>query len=359
MPRKLKNGQWQVDVTVGYTADGRRDRRQRRFLTKAEAVSFEREMLVLKDPHLVSGKITLSDFIDDVYWPNKATLSPNTILGYKRDIKLRILPYLGGKNIEDISRYDIQQMISACPTRKAATNARETLSSILGLAVDLEMLMRNPAGLRFQYPPATAHPKDHTGVWLNTFAKHREYFDALKENDCPEVVFRIAVLGLCFGLRKGEILGLDWERIDLENRTISIAQTYILGEGGAYLKEPKTQGSYRIIPMTGFAYEQIPSWSGKRTGAVVLDFEGKRASPATAKRWLQKFYSEHPDIPRVTMHSMRHSFGTSCIKAGIDVKLVSEWMGHTDVSTTYNRYVKPLLEDLQAEVCTIDRAFSS
>lgn len=83
--------------------------------------------------------------------------------GYERDIKLRIRPHLGRKYIEDISRYDVQEMISACSSRKVATNARETLSSILGLAVDLHMLGQNVAGLHYQYPPANVYPEDHYG----------------------------------------------------------------------------------------------------------------------------------------------------------------------------------------------------
>lgn len=357
MPRKLKNGRWLVDVSVGYKLDGQRDRRQLQFKTKREAVIAEQQLLAKKSPTLITGRITLDDFLESVYWPNKQGLSPNTVQGYERDINLRIKPHLGRKNIEDISRYDVQEMISACSSRKVATNARETLSSILGLAVDLHMLGQNVAGLRYNYPPANIYPEDHYGQWLTTFKQHREFFEALRAADCPELVFRIAVLGLCFGLRKGEILGLDWEDVDLKARTIRVKQTYISGKGGSTLKEPKTVQSFRTIPMTGFAYEQMAAWALEKGEGPVIAGKNGRVAPATGKKWLQKFYDGHATIKRVTMASMRHSFATACIKAGIDVAVVSKWLGHKDVSTTYNRYVRPLLADLQDAVSVIDAAF--
>lgn len=359
MPRKLKNGRWLVDVSVGYKLDGQRDRRQMQFKTKHEAVIVEQQLLAKKSSTLITGRITLDDFLDSIYWPNKQGLSPNTVQGYERDIKLRIRPHLGRKYIEDISRYDVQEMISACSSRKVATNARETLSYILGLAVDLHMLGQNVAGLHYQYPPANVYPEDHYGQWLTTFAQHREFFEALRANDCPELVFRIAVVGLCFGLRKGEILGLDRGDVDFQARTIRVKQTYITGKGGSTLKEPKTLQSFRTIPMTGFAYEQMITWGLDEGKGAVIQGKNGRVAPATAKRWLQKFYDANESVKRVTMASMRHSFATACIKAGIDVAVVSKWLGHKDVSTTYNRYVRPLLTDLQDAVSVIDAAFAA
>lgn len=354
--RKLASSKWEADITIGVRPDGKRDRRRRLFRTKKAAVAFEREMLIKKDPKLVSGRITLGEFLDLVYWPHKQNLRPSTKQGYKRDLK-RILLVLKDKYIEDISRSDVQKLISSCPTRKVATNVRDTLSAVLGHAVDVEMLTRNVAGLRYDYPKKPPPQPDRYGVWLTTFSKIRRFLEALRENDCPEALYRIAVIGLCFGLRKGEILALEWDDVDLRRNVIRVRQTYASGEGGAYLDDPKTPTSFREIPIMGFARAELEAWE-RDTPWVVPGYKGRRMSPSTAKKHLQKFYDTHPELPRVTMYMMRHSFATSCINAGIDVAKVSEWLGHKDVSTTYNRYVRPMLEDLQAEVSTIDAAFA-
>lgn len=67
MPRKLKNGRWLVDVSVGYKLDGQRDRRQMQFKTKHEAVIVEQQLLAKKSSTLITGRITLDDFLDSIY----------------------------------------------------------------------------------------------------------------------------------------------------------------------------------------------------------------------------------------------------------------------------------------------------
>ena len=66
--RKLANGKWEADVTVGFKPDGTPDRRRRVRRTKSEATAAERELLIVKDPRLISGHILLDDFINDIFW---------------------------------------------------------------------------------------------------------------------------------------------------------------------------------------------------------------------------------------------------------------------------------------------------
>lgn len=355
--RKLKNGRWIADVLVGKKPDGSKDRRTKKCKTKGEAERAERILKMRKDARLVSGKITIDDFIRDVFWEQKSDLKPSTISGYKRDIKLRIIPYLGGKYIEDINRNDVQEMISSCATRKVATNARETLSSILGLALDLEMVPRNVASLRYVYPSAEVHPEDYYGVWLSTFEEHMALIEEVKQRRHHPMLLRMVVLGLCFGLRKGEIFGLDWECVNLRERYIRIKQTYASGEGGAYLDEPKTLKGFRYIPITNYAYEIMSTWDlDNRVGPIMRNRYGKRMAPATGKAMMQRFFDKNSDLPRMTLFSLRHSFGTACFDAEMDPAKIKEWMGHEELSTTM-RYAKPKLKDLMKESNNIDLHF--
>ena len=143
MIKKTKNGKWRVDVTLGTKLDGSRDRRVKHFDTKTEAEKYERSLLVQKDTRLVRERITIDEFIETIFWKQKKNLRASTKRCYERDIRLRILPAFSGKNLEDINRYGIQEMISSCATKKVATNARETLSSILSLAYEMELIPKN------------------------------------------------------------------------------------------------------------------------------------------------------------------------------------------------------------------------
>ena len=143
----------------------------------------------------VTARITLAEFVDEVYWPQKAGLRANTRQGYERDLRRRILPALGNMELEQINKLNIQRMISGCPTRKTATNARETLSSVLGCAVEMGMIPVNPASFRYTYPGDGAADPERGGVWLTTFAEHMRLLGLLRETQpgsCVSASLRLA-----------------------------------------------------------------------------------------------------------------------------------------------------------------------
>ncbi|MEG2459322.1 MAG: tyrosine-type recombinase/integrase [Raoultibacter sp.] len=358
--RQLKNGKWIATVDMGNKWDGARDRKSAVRGTKKEAEKAERQLLIKKDRNRgVSNRISFAEFVHEVYWPAKSMLRANTKRCYERDIKLRLMPAFGAMDLGDINRLHIQRMISNCATKKVATNARETLSSILGLAADLDMLPRNPAASSYNYPPQPSSAPDKDGVWLTSFAEHRRLLEHAHKS-APESVEKMLVLGLCFGLRKGEIFGLDWSTVDFIHKEIRIVQTYTIAQGGASLNPPKTENSKRTIPMTDYAYKSLKSWyrTGNviQTGPVVKGQSGGRYNPHTADNAMRRFTGSN-DVPRVTLMSLRHSFATASMRAGIEVSSVAKWLGHRDVSTTYNRYVRPMLANLHDDAGKINEAF--
>ena len=361
--RKRPDGGWIADVTVGRKLDGSPDRRTSTHRTKKAAQEAERKLLLLRDLKRGRsyGSVPFRDFVEGYFWPQKTNLRPTTVKGYKRDIRLRLLPAFGDMTLEDIGRLEIQRMLLSCPSKKVATNARETLSSIMGLAVEMGALQVNPAGFRYSYPASSDRTGEEFGVWLSSFAEITEVLQWMASHypDTPEE--RMVLLGLAFGLRKSEVLGLDSERVDVANRRIEIVQGYTQGEGGPQLGPPKTPKALRFVPMVQFAAERISQWD-MAPGPVVADAKGRRLGPSTARGRIAAVFSvgntfdDGRPLPHLTQFSMRHSFGTACIDAGIEVAKVSKWMGHVDVSTTYNRYVKPRQKDVAKEAALIDAA---
>ena len=109
--RKLKSGKWAADVTVGVKWDGSRDRRVETYPTKGQARKAETRLLMEKERlrGRVTARITLAEFVDEVYWPQKAGLRANTRQGYERDLRRRILPALGNMELEQINKLNIQR----------------------------------------------------------------------------------------------------------------------------------------------------------------------------------------------------------------------------------------------------------
>ncbi len=359
--RQLESGLWVADVTVGKRLDGSRDRRIERHKTKALAQKAERRLLAEKEIKRGRsyGGILFGDFVDQYFWPQKTKLRGNTVRGYKRDLKLRLLPAFAEKPVEDIDRYAIQKMIDTCSSKKVATNARDTLSSILSLAREMGIIQVNPAGFRYEYPEPNYHDPDENGVWLTSFQECRKIVEWVHRTKPGSSDERMVVLGLGFGLRKGEVLGLDWEHVDLRNKIISIKQSYTEGDEGVELTPPKTPKAYRDIPMFAYVYEIIKTWKPDQ-GAVVKSQRGTRMHPTTARDRIRRlfrdaYFEDGEPVPRVTQFSMRHSYGTSAINAGMEVSIVSRLMGHKDVTTTYNRYVKQRTSDLFSATANIDK----
>lgn len=358
--RKLKSGRWIADVVVGRKVDGSPDRRSVTCDTKAKAKKAERALLLEKDRRHggVSGRVTFREFVEEVYWPQKAGIRDNTRKGYERDLNLRLLPAFGDMDVDRIGRMSIQRMISSCPSRKVATNARETLSSVLSIAVELGMIPVNPAGFRYSYPKASDLPADHMGEWLTTFAAQRPLLEYVAAEHPGEPEERIVVLGLCEGLRKGEVFGLDWEDVDLSRAELSVRRTYTVGKGGAHLTDPKTPRARRTIPVYSYALSRMLAW-GPGEGPVVT-VQGRRMGPGTGsvrlRRMLERAAAEGVELPRVTVSSLRHSFATSCANAGMEPSRLSALMGHRDIATTQRYYVRQKLENLRSDAPVVDAA---
>jgi len=216
-----------------------------------------------------------------------------------------------------------------------------------------ELLTTNVAAGRFKFPEQIDARK--TPTWITSFSEHQKYIDLARATD-PDV-WAIFVMGFCFGLRPEETLGLDIESIDFERGVVRVVQVYTQSVGVPDLTPPKTTKSRREIPMTDYAKAQLKAICGKRESGALLLRHGKRMRPQRSYAIVKQFCDKHPELQRVTMENLRHSFATACILEGIDVASVSKWLGHSHISTTLNRYVKPLQTDIERASRRINLAY--
>ncbi len=157
------------------------------------------------------------------------------------------------------------------------------------------------------------------------------------------------VLCLYTGLRIGELLALEWKDVDFANRTLSVNKTCHDGKNadGAFcriIESPKTQTSKRIIPLPKqivLLLRHIKRLSG--SNFVVSDKKGiplsVRSYQSTFSRLLNKLNIEHRGF-----HSLRHTFATRALECNMDVKTLSEILGHKNAAITLNRYAHSMLE---------------
>lgn len=185
--------------------------------------------------------------------------------------------------------------------------------------------------------------------------------EELDKETNPRIRISLYIL-LMMGIRRGELIGLEWKDIDFENRTMDISRSasFITGEG-FYTKETKTASSTRVMSIPNVLVKELKSykeWYDKRksiladkwtkSDRIMLNDEGNPFNPSVYRRWLNRIL-EKAGLKHVSLHSLRHTNITLQLISGVDLKTVSARAGHSRASTTtdiYSHYVKN--SDIQA-----------
>lgn len=297
-----------------------------------------------------SSGITLADYVGRFAQPRIDRLEATSRDTYRRELRLHILPALGRTQVRDITRQDAQALADACGTRAVARKCIGLLHKVMADAVTDGVAPSNTVA-------SIALPKGGSerdgGVVLTTFEAISPVLKAVSERG-DDSVKAVAHLGFLMGLRPEERYGLDCQDVDCDRGVLHVRSAYVSAsseEGGNQLKGTKTDLSTRDLPLMGRLLEVVKEVRGGRTdGPLVLGPSGGRMSPSTMqKRWRRFVGSVNKDeqtIPYVTIENMRHSFATSYLHAGGNIEDLSRILGHSDINTTYRRYVRPSADDL-------------
>lgn len=161
-------------------------------------------------------------------------------------------------------------------------------------------------------------------------------------------LFKAAVLSVLFtGLRLGELCALKWTDIDLEDKILTVNRTvqrlYTEGRGTKTIlleTPPKSEHSRREIPLSAILLKLLIKF--RNDGEYVFGGD-KPMDPRTMQYHFKKILKE-ACLANTNFHILRHTFSTNCIENGMDVKSLSEMLGHSDVQITLNRYVHPSID---------------
>lgn len=240
------------------------------------------------------------------------------------------------------------------------------LSSMFKTAVDWGMVVNNPCD---RVSPPKSKVKKYDIVYLSI--EEAEKMLRLSANEPPQYRNVFPFL-LYTGLRRSEMLGLEWRDYDEESATLRINRTvqYIPGKG-IVEDTTKNSSSDRYIQLSNVAVETLkaqkkwqreqrlqfgPIW--KDTGKIFTKSTGEVLHPSTVT---SRFHDlvEKSDLPPVHLHSLRHSHATILIGQGLPVSRVSQDMGHSSISTTEKIYTHPLAEQRAKVAQTMDDVFGN
>lgn len=269
----------------------------------------------------------------------RADVRPSTYRGYVH-VLLLLLPLIGERMPETLTVLDVEDAVAHLRDRnspKTAARALRVLSMVLRQAVRWQLLPLNVAqGVR---PPRT--PKTELQVWSPEQVPR--FLEAAKTHR----LYPLFLLALGTGMRKGELLALQWQDVDLNAGEITVRRNLVKNEAGQYeVGAPKTETGKRHIPLASDAVEalqahQTAEQRGRRKPKPG-DFVFTAASGNHVQhRQLDKVFralTQAAALPRIRFHDLRHTSASLLIRQGVPPKVVADRLGHADVRFTLQVY---------------------
>ena len=250
--KRKRGDSWRLEVTVGTDAYGKPKRYSKTVHCKSEAAA-DKELAKFYS-ECASGKVkrqnpTKVHELCDVYVDEyaKRYLKTSTLQGVRSSIRTWIKPVLGEKKVSKVTRLDVQRFVNVIAddgkSPKTVQNHYMVLRQIMNYAVDMGIIDVSPCH-NIKLPKKCRHEAIYFDI--NDVGR---LLDALDIAD--DLTLKSAILVLLFGgLRKGEVLGLDWPDVDFDNDQIHVHRTRMFASGrGVYEDTPKTASSVRYVAL--------------------------------------------------------------------------------------------------------------
>ena len=277
--------------------------------------------------------------------------SVSTISSYRHNLRLHVVPYVGGLALQDVEAVDLDRLY-----RRLASEGRRNgetgglsmrtvryvhtiLSVALSDAVKKGLLVRNPA--KAATPPSAKSARAPEMEWwrpeeLTTFLEATAHHEL-------GLLFRLAAVT---GMRRGELLGLHWADVDPAASVLTVRRQAASTDYQVRLDEPKTERGRRRIDLDAdTTAELIAAGRGassdgvhvKRDDPVFLRGDGSSWHPETVSRTFDRLVI-HTGLPRIRFHDLRHTHVAHLISANVDALTISRRLGHASVAFTLDRY---------------------
>ena len=353
--RKRKDGRWEARYPLA-DFDGE-VKRYGSVYGKTYQEAKEKRDFIIKDGdrNSAAGGLTFKELL--VAWQdvNRIRIKESSVSRYQNLIDVHILPELGNRKLNQINSLVINRFLTA-KLEKGRIDGSGGLSAayVRSIALIISSAVKYGASERLCEPllsPITKPtvPKKELCILCSA---HQLQLEQELQKDLTEEKLLIYIT-LYTGLRIGEACALRWEDLDLDAKILFVRQTVSRiwsDEGGKkcstlIIGPPKTESSARSIPICSKLYEVIMSFPYRRKHGYILQNNNRNGfiSPRTYE-YRYKRIMEQCGLEPVNYHALRHTFATRCIERGVDIKSLSEILGHADASITLNTYVHSSIE---------------
>lgn len=361
---KKDNNRFRIVCSLGYGADGRQIRKTTTFKApegttpkKAEKLANE---FALDFERKIRGNVEFADNMKfselcEQYFALYATnkLKRVTAYTYEGQVKIHLLPEFENLRLKNFTPNRISNFFGKLKVKPQTCKRIFTiLESIFSFAVHQGLILKSPC-IGVILPKA----KNNDDKKMLNLSQVKILMKMLTSEDVESSQFSVIIRTLILtGLRASECLALQWGDVDFENSVISVKHNLCYDGKKTWLDIPKTKKSRRVIAMSAELAELLKNHYTRQQiikNSVKYDFNpldmvftsqtGDFKDRSGLLREFKRFIKD-TDFSFATLHMLRHANATLLLNSGVDIKLVSENLGHNNISTTADIYADVLLE---------------
>ena len=364
---QLTDGRWQARITI--RQDGKTQRRAFYGRTQAEARKKLTAALKQTDDNLpLPGQgLTLGAFLKTWLKAKEPDLRPESYRRYREACELHVIPSIGRTSLVRLSPGDVQKCYSACRDKGLSGTTvalvHGTLHKALDDATRWGQVIRNVADL-------VDTPRRSTPEMRPLTAEEASRLLVAAQGEPLEAFYTVA---LTSGLRLGELQAVRWREVDLEKKRLRVVATLTgVADGTPILAPPKTAKSRREVYLSEMASESLHRHRAQQlenrllAGQLWQDhdlvfcnafgrpLDGNNIRERSFKRLLAK-----AGLAPMRFHDLRHAAASLLLAEGVGVKVISEMLGHADITVTLKVYAHLMPTAQEQAAGAMDRLFGS
>ena len=352
---RRENGRWAWQVTLGFDTEGKQRRRTGTSVSKTEA---NKALSRVVSDHArgklaLPSQLTVGDWLERWLIDRKPRLADNTHASYQILLRRHVIPWIGHHRLQALRPTDLRQYyvsLAAKENDHGKILSARTLRYVHGLiysalkdALRLEIIERNIAEIVKPEVKSGDRTAKATQAW--TAAETAAFLNA--NQDDP--LYPLFAVMIALGLRRGETLGLRWEHVNLELRTLRVVETLIALRGEIVSSEPKTRKSRRTLRLPPGLAQILRAHKARLEASltslgvtperdwVFTTVNGTPIHPDNVERTLKRF-AKRAGVRSIRVHDLRHTYASLARRQGVSLEIVSEKLGHSRASFTVDVY---------------------